>query len=148
MTDEKDRAENEDTVRVSDRRAFRSDGSRRPDSGEAEETAPEAPTPEPESEPSAEASDDDPLSPPPASIDFIAFVQSLYFNSLMSLGEIEHPETKRFERNLDLARQNIDILTMLRDKTEGNLTEPERLFLHEVIPQLQLLYVKKAGPTA
>ena len=45
---------------------------------------------------------------------------------------------------LDLARQNVDILEMLHEKTRGNLTHEETELLEQVVPQLQLLYVKKA----
>lgn len=90
--------------------------------------------------PQFEGSDDE-----PKTIDFITFLQSLYLNALMALGEAENPETRRIEQNLDLARQNIDILTALRDKTRGNLSPAEDELLGDIIPQLQLLYVKKAG---
>ena len=63
----------------------------------------------------------------------------------MSLGEVENPETHRVETNLDLARQNIDILSALRDRTRGNLTPPEEALLSEILPQIQLLYVKKVS---
>ena len=79
------------------------------------------------------------------SIDFYAFLQSLYVNALMALGEVENPESKQFSTNLELARQNIDILSMLRNKTAGNLTPEEDSLLQELIPQLQLLFVKKAS---
>ena len=81
----------------------------------------------------------------PPTIDFTTFLQSLYLNALMALGEVENPETRRIEQNLDLARQNIDILHALREKTRGNLTPSENELLSDIVPQLQLLYVKKAG---
>ena len=81
----------------------------------------------------------------PLSIDFVAFVQSLYVGALMSLGEVENPYSRQFETNLDLARQNIDILTMLGEKTRGNLDPEEQDLIEQVVPHLQLLYVKKAG---
>ena len=62
-----------------------------------------------------------------------------------NMGEIENPYTRQFETNLDIARQNIDILAMLHQKTKGNLTQEEASFLDQVVPQLQMLYVRKAG---
>ena len=65
----------------------------------------------------------------------------------MALGEVENPYTRQFETNLDLARQNIDILVMLQEKTRGNLTPEEDGFIEQVVPQLQLLYVEEGRLT-
>jgi hypothetical protein len=79
----------------------------------------------------------------PRTIDFVTFLQSLYLNALMALGEVENQETRRIEQNLDLARQSIDILAALREKTRGNLTAAEDEIFKEMVPQLQRLYVRK-----
>ena len=100
-----------------------------------------------ERDPGREGGDD--ASAPPtatgtdASIDFFAFLQSLYVSALMALGEVENPETRRLETNLQLARQNIDILALLKDKTQGNLTDEESSFLTQIVTQLQLAFVEK-----
>lgn len=90
----------------------------------------------------AEGAEQDPTSIA-ASLDFFAFLQSLYVSALMALGEVENPETRRRETNLDLARQNIDILALLKDKTRGNLSDQESSFLTQVVTQLQLAFVEK-----
>ena len=63
-------------------------------------------------------------------VDFSTFVLSLSHSALMHLGEAPHPETGAIEQNLALARQTIDLLGVLEEKTKGNLTgdaEVERL---------------------
>ncbi|MCK9266826.1 DUF1844 domain-containing protein [bacterium] len=58
-----------------------------------------------------------------------------------SLGKVANPASGEIERNLDLAKHTIDILEMLREKTEGNITEEEKTFLNGVIAELQINYV-------
>ena len=54
--------------------------------------------------------------------DFTTFVLSLSHSALMHLGEAPNPESGRVEKNLPLARQTIDLVAMLDEKTKGNLT--------------------------
>lgn len=48
-------------------------------------------------------------------------------------------------KNLDLAKQNIDIIKLLKEKTKGNLTEEEQRLLDEAIVDLQRRYVEVKG---
>jgi hypothetical protein len=74
-------------------------------------------------------------------IDFGVFVMSLASSVLVHLGEIEHPETRERETNLPLAKQTIDILGMLREKTRGNLTHEEAQVLDNLLYDLRMKYV-------
>jgi hypothetical protein len=74
-------------------------------------------------------------------IDFGMFIMSLASSVLVHLGEIEHPETSERHGNLPLAKQTIDILGMLREKTRGNLTEEETQLLDHLLYDLRLKYV-------
>ena len=49
---------------------------------------------------------------------FSTFILSLASSALVQLGEVPNPETGRMEQDLALARHNIDVLEMLRQKTE------------------------------
>ena len=49
------------------------------------------------------------------------------------------------EKNLDLAKQNIDILDLLRVKTEGNLTTEEEKLLGQILQDLRQKYREVAG---
>lgn len=75
-------------------------------------------------------------------INFSTFVLSLNSSALVHLGVISAPGTSITEINLDLAKQTIDILGMLEEKTAGNLTEDEIKFLSNMLHDLRLMYVK------
>lgn len=71
-------------------------------------------------------------------LDFATFVMSLAQSVLIHLGEIEEPGG----RNLPLAKQTIDLLGMLEDKTRGNLTDEEARLLQHLLYDLRLKYVE------
>ncbi len=77
-------------------------------------------------------------------IDFATFVLSLSHSALMHLGEAPHPETNKVEQNLPLAKQDIDILGMLDEKTKGNLTGDEERLLAQVLFDLRMRYVERS----
>ena len=74
-------------------------------------------------------------------IDFGTFVMSLASSVLVHLGEIQHPESSTSEANLPLAKQTIDILGMLQDKTRGNLSNEEQQLLTNLLYDLRMKYV-------
>ena len=76
-------------------------------------------------------------------IDFGMFVMSLASSALVHLGEVHHPESGAAHENLPLAKQTIDILGMLRDKTRGNLTKEEGELLENLLLDLRMKYVAK-----
>ncbi len=75
-------------------------------------------------------------------MDFSTFILSLSTSALMNLGEIQNPVTKKVEKELELARQTIDIIDMLREKTRGNLTQEEDRLINNVLYDLRLRYCK------
>jgi hypothetical protein len=74
-------------------------------------------------------------------IDFGMFVMSLASSVLVHLGEIEHPDSHERHANLALAKQTLDILGMLKDKTRGNLTQEETQVLENLLYDLRMKYV-------
>lgn len=76
-------------------------------------------------------------------IDFATFIVSLNSAALVHLGVLEEPSTKNLVKNLPLAKQTIDILTMLEEKTRGNLTPEERTMLQSMLYDLRVIYVKE-----
>ena len=78
-------------------------------------------------------------------INFATFVVSLNSSALMALGLVEDPISKQKTKNLELAKQTIDILGMLKAKTKGNLTSDEENMLKSVLYDLRILYVKEKG---
>jgi hypothetical protein len=75
-------------------------------------------------------------------IDFATFVLSVSHSALMHLGEAPHPEDGRIEKNLPLAKQNIDLLGLLEEKTKGNLTGDEERLLSQVLFDVRMRYVE------
>jgi hypothetical protein len=82
------------------------------------------------------------------SIDFATFVLSLSHSALMHLGEAPHPETNTVEKNIPLARQTIDLLGVLEEKTKGNLTGDEERLLHQVLYDLRMRFVESGQKKA
>lgn len=76
-------------------------------------------------------------------IDFSTFVLSLNSSVLVQLGLIEDPATGQKSKNMPMAKQTIDLLSMLEDKTKGNLTEQEENILKNLLYELRMLYVKE-----
>lgn len=72
------------------------------------------------------------------------FIFSLSSSALLHLGEIPDPETQTTQVNLPLAKQIIDTIGMLQEKTKGNLDSDEESFLKSVLYDLRLRYVQKS----
>ena len=75
---------------------------------------------------------------------FSMFISSLSMQALIFLGEIENPMTHKTEKNLDQARYIIDTISLLKDKTKGNLDGEEERILSEVLYDLRMAYVQAA----
>lgn len=74
-------------------------------------------------------------------VTFETFILSLGTATLMALGEIENPVSKKKEKDLESAKQHIDILELLLQKTAGNLTEHELSLLNEILYATRLKFV-------
>jgi hypothetical protein len=81
-------------------------------------------------------------------VDFHTFVLSLGSSALLHLGELEHPDVGAPQIDLGLAKQTIDILAMLEQKTKGNLTSAEAKLIESLLYDLRLRFVEasKAKP--
>lgn len=76
-------------------------------------------------------------------IDFATFVFSLNSAVLVHLGVIGDPASGESAKNLPLAKQTIDILGMLEEKTRGNLTSDEDNMLKNILYDLRIRYVRE-----
>jgi hypothetical protein len=76
-------------------------------------------------------------------ISFVAFVLSLAHTAAVHFGDVADPVSgERAARNLPAAQQMIDILTLMEQKTRGNLTAEERQLLEQILFELRLRYVE------
>lgn len=73
---------------------------------------------------------------------FSTLVLSIGSSAAMALGLAPNPVSGDVEKDLNLARFNIDLLRMLREKTKGNLSADEQNFLDSIVTDLQMKYVQ------
>ena len=79
-------------------------------------------------------------------LDFATFLVSLGTSALIQLGEAPDPTTGRTSTpDLPSARQTIDLLGLLEEKTQGNLSESEDHLLRHLLRDLRLHYLSKTG---
>lgn len=151
--------EEQPELKVTDRRKFNPDGSLR----EGVTIEPEEKT-EPVDPPivSAEPDTEEPVSPQDAPVDqsgeilgddlpgadepssFVNFLSTLVSQAAAALGAMPHPVTGQRSVDLETGRYWIDTLTMLREKTDGNLLPQEKRLFDGLLSDLQLQYVSLA----
>lgn len=78
-------------------------------------------------------------------ITFSNLILSLSTSALIQLGEVEDPFTQKRSKNLPLAKQTIDLIGMLKEKTKGNLTTEEEKVIEQILFDLRMRYVKATG---
>lgn len=87
--------------------------------------------------------DDTSAMPPLPPVDFSGFVVSLASSAFVQLGLEPDPTTgQKVDAEPEFARQTIDMLALLKEKTRGNLTEDEARLLDAVLYDLRMRYVQ------
>ena len=129
---------------IKDRRHFDESGSVRTEEEEKreEEKKTEAKveqTPLPNEEPGEAPPEDAPL----PEINFSGFIFSLSTTAMYHFGDFPDPVTKESRRNLAAAKQTIDILKILKTKTDGNLDADENQLLDDILYELRMRFVKE-----
>jgi len=152
-------------LKVTDKRIFTAEGEIREEFKQeihpAEPTERTAPPPQPQASPREEkaspprAEERRPREEPPSSGRTIAdkalnpgspftnFVEPLIAQAYMSLGMLRNPYQPQAKIDVGAARQMIEILTLLKDKTKGNLTPDEEDFLETHLGELKLAFVQR-----
>jgi hypothetical protein len=145
--------ENQSSFKVTDRRLFNPDGSLR-DDALIEEAAP-APPPEPGAAASPSSAQpqgqfaaatapelqSEPEDAEPERTMFNEFLMGIASSAFIYLGLVEHPATGRRQVDMTAAKESIDMLLMLREKTKGNLTRGEEKFFDDLLSDLKMQYV-------
>jgi hypothetical protein len=145
--------ENQGSFKVTDRRLFNPDGTLR------EDVLIEEATPAPPPEPGAAASpssaqpqgqfatatapelQSEPEDAEPERTMFNEFLMGIASSAFIYLGLVEHPATGRRQVDMTAAKESIDMLVMLREKTKGNLTRGEEKFFEDLLSDLKMQYV-------
>lgn len=125
---------------VQDRRRFS------PETGEAREDAADSPREtveavkpsDAQTVPASETHQEEPL----PEINFSTFVISLSTQALMHLGEISNPISGKIDSDVPAAKQMIDMLGMIREKTNGNLNANEDRLMQDILFDLRMKYVE------
>ena len=76
---------------------------------------------------------------------FDLFLSGLAMETLIALGDMPHPTTRRQTINLPQAKYLIDLLGILEEKTKGNLSAEENRLFKDTLYQLRMRYLTKAG---
>ena len=76
---------------------------------------------------------------------FMQVVMMFQGMAMQNLGKVMNPVTNQIERNLEQAKNMIDLLGMLEAKTEGNLNENEKRLLDHALYELRMNYVDEIG---
>ncbi len=145
--------ENQGSFKVTDRRLFNADGTLREDALIEEP----APAPPPEPQPAVSSGSAQPqrqfaaatapeLQPEqedaePERTMFNEFLMGIASSAFIYLGLVEHPATGRRQVDMTAAKESIDMLVMLREKTKGNLTHGEEKFFADLLSDLKMQYV-------
>jgi hypothetical protein len=151
-----------DEVRVVDRRRFTTDGERRDGADFEPPTSPPPPPAEAKAPPastpasSVVTTSEDPQAREAhqaynrqagrrAQLDFETLIRSFAGTAMLQLGLVEDPVHGRIPPDLEAARETIDMLGLLEEKTRGNLTAGEQRFLDDVLYQLRVSFVALTG---
>jgi len=82
----------------------------------------------------------------PEQLSFVAFVISLASTAAIHLGDLVDPVTnQKAPTNLEGAAQMIEILSLLEEKTKGNLSPEERQVLEQVLYELRMRFIEVSG---
>jgi hypothetical protein len=81
-------------------------------------------------------------SPKAFKVDFSSFILSLYSSALVQLGKVEDPTSGEKTKNLEIAMQTIDIISVLQEKTKGNLDDDEEKLMNTLLQELRIAFVE------
>jgi len=134
---EKEKENKDSGFVVKDKRLFAETDEPRPKEEAKAATTEE--TPKPQETPETAANQEAEYPP----INFTNFVFSLSTSAFFHFGDFPDSEGGKAQKNLPAAKQTIDILDMLHEKTKGNLDENENKLIQSVLYELKMRYVKE-----
>lgn len=76
---------------------------------------------------------------------FSQLVISLQMGAMQQMGKVASPITGKIERDIEMAKASIDMLSMLEVKTKGNLSEEESKLLSHLLYELRMNYVDESN---
>jgi hypothetical protein len=76
---------------------------------------------------------------------FMGLLHGLHLQAMVSMGKIENPISGKIEKNIEMARLNIELLEELKQKTNGNLEKIEENELVKIISELQITFIEEVA---
>ena len=76
---------------------------------------------------------------------FIQLMLIFHQNAMMAMGKLKNPVTDKVERDLSQAKQSIDMLEMIKEKTHNNLSPELLRTLEHTLTELRLNYVDETN---
>lgn len=139
--------EREQAFRVVDRRPFNPDGTLRPEFADQPKSSTMTVEPRPSETPSPSGGATRAAAPEPPSTSplFLDFLMGLVSSAAVHLGMVENPEAGQKQIDLGAAKQMIDLLGVLREKTRGNLSPEEQQVFDGSLTELRMRYVHLTG---
>ena len=131
-------SEEQTEFKVTDRRGFKEDGTPKP----VEEPV-KAEQHNAAADAASKPQDGAEKSRPP--IDFPSYILGYYTQGLVLLGEVPNPYTNKKEEDVESARNIIDVLALLEQKTKGNLSVEENQILESVLYELRMKFMSKTS---
>lgn len=119
---------------------------------QANASAQDAAADQPDAQPEADDTDAEPQgaaqgeAAPQATLGIL--INSIATQVFVSLGVVENPLTGKKQKDLDSAKFSIDLLNVLAEKTQGNLTDMEKRYLEGVLYELRMRFVQAAEDKA
>ena len=139
-----EKEQEEQGFRVTDKRGFNEDGTAVENSEKTEQKQENQSATSSEKPDMADTSSAGEKSSRP-SIDFPSYLISYYTQGLVLLGEIPNPYTNKKEEDVEAAQHIIDILSMLEQKTKGNLDGQEEKLLENVLYELRMTFMARTN---
>jgi len=128
---------------IRDKRFFAETGDARRDEEPPPDIKHVAAQTEPEQQKTSEEAPEAPSQEAFPEVNFVNFFLSLSTTAMYHFGDFPDPVSQKAQRNLAAAKQTIDILGMLRSKTEGNLDDDEKTLMDGMLFELRMRYVKE-----
>ncbi|MEW6386073.1 MAG: DUF1844 domain-containing protein [Thermodesulfobacteriota bacterium] len=98
-----------------------------------------------ETEAKAPEAAEPPKDVPLPEVTFSSFLLSLSSSAFVNLGDMPDPATGQTQKNLPLAKQTIDLLGLLREKTRNNLAPDEEHLFDHLLYDLRMRYIKEVS---
>lgn len=81
----------------------------------------------------------------PRELDFATFILQLSSAAVLHFGDLPDPVTEKRQKDLALAKETIDLLGLLQEKTKGNLTPDEEALMEGVLYDLRMRYIQEVS---